>query len=215
MLVYRRGPIPGAELFVGLKRGREPGRSFEQKIRDGHGGGLFFTGFAVGAGRRDVSCRAVVFHALGAGLRDFRDPTKIRITTYRVFDWNRVGLDGKPGANCTWKKSLASIDFEDFEPRLIQSIYSRNETIAVRYLVDDPLFRVDACRVKRGGRFHLRSDGLQIIGPFARGNWRFSMKRPKFELDAGQFAHAFRPGLGRVSLQANKQGGVSLHVQNR
>jgi len=33
----------------------------------------------------------------------------------RVFDWNRVGFDGKP-AICTGRQSLASIDFNDFEP---------------------------------------------------------------------------------------------------
>ena len=36
-------------------------------------------------------------------------------TTYRVFDWNRVGLDGKP-RELHVAQSLASIDFNDFEP---------------------------------------------------------------------------------------------------
>ncbi|MBV9671746.1 MAG: class I mannose-6-phosphate isomerase [Verrucomicrobia bacterium] len=38
-------------------------------------------------------------------------------TTYRVFDWNRVGLDGKP-RQLHVRESLASIDFEDHEPKL-------------------------------------------------------------------------------------------------
>ena len=38
-------------------------------------------------------------------------------TTYRVYDWARVGLDGKP-RTLHIKESLASIDFEDFEPPL-------------------------------------------------------------------------------------------------
>jgi len=36
-------------------------------------------------------------------------------TTYRVYDWGRVGLDGKP-RDLHIEKSLQCIDFEDFEP---------------------------------------------------------------------------------------------------
>jgi mannose-6-phosphate isomerase len=38
-------------------------------------------------------------------------------TTYRVFDWNRVGPDGNPRPLHV-KESLASIDFNDHEPML-------------------------------------------------------------------------------------------------
>ena len=38
-------------------------------------------------------------------------------TTYRVFDWNRPGTDGKPRA-LHIAESLASIDFDDVEPAL-------------------------------------------------------------------------------------------------
>ena len=38
-------------------------------------------------------------------------------TTYRVFDWNRVGLDGKP-RELHIAESLASIDFADYGPTL-------------------------------------------------------------------------------------------------
>jgi len=46
--------------------------------------------------------------------------------------------------------------------------------LKVRYLVDDPLFRVDACLVKRGERFHLCSDALQIVG-LLRAAWKLVM----------------------------------------
>lgn len=39
-------------------------------------------------------------------------------TTYRVFDWNRLGLDGKPRAMHV-EQSLKSIDFDDFSPSLL------------------------------------------------------------------------------------------------
>jgi len=40
-------------------------------------------------------------------------------TTYRVFDWNRVGLDGKPRALHV-QESMQSIDFADFKPQVQQ-----------------------------------------------------------------------------------------------
>ncbi len=36
-------------------------------------------------------------------------------TTYRVFDWNRVGLDGSP-RKLHIEESMVSTDFADFEP---------------------------------------------------------------------------------------------------
>ena len=53
-------------------------------------------------------------HAIGAGLVIF-EIQQNSDTTYRVFDWNRVGLDGRP-RELHVAESLASIDFRDFEP---------------------------------------------------------------------------------------------------
>ena len=197
----------GAELFVGLKRGVTR-KDFEQKTRDGTVEECFH--------RVPVQASDVMFlpsgrvHALGAGCVIF-EIQQNSDTTYRVHDWNRVGLDGKP-RELHIEKSLASIDFEDFEPRLIHSRYSLNANISVRFLVDDSLFRVDACKVKRGGRFHLRSDGLQIIG-LLRGRLEIKHGETVLKLAAGQFG-MLPASLGRVSLQAETQVEF-LHVQNR
>ena len=40
-------------------------------------------------------------------------------TTYRVFDWNRKGTDGKPRALHV-EQSLRCIDFDDCEPALTE-----------------------------------------------------------------------------------------------
>jgi mannose-6-phosphate isomerase len=55
-------------------------------------------------------------HAIGAGnliveLQQNSD------TTYRVFDWNRVGLDGKP-RELHVEQSMISTDFDDYAPAL-------------------------------------------------------------------------------------------------
>ena len=171
---------------MGLKRGVTRAE-FERKIKDGTVADCFH--------RVTVEKGDVMFlpsgrvHALGAGIVLF-EIQQNSDTTYRVFDWNRVGLDGKP-RELHVAQSLASINFNDFEPRLIKSLYSRNETIKVRYLVDDPLFRVDACQVKRGGRFHLRSDGVQILG-LLRGQLTIGNAGEELLVNAGQFVR-YRP----------------------
>ena len=83
---------PAAELYVGLKRGVTRAE-FERKIRDGSVAECFH--------RLPVKTGDAMFlpsgrvHAIGAGLVIF-EIQQNSDTTYRVFDWNRVGLDGKP-----------------------------------------------------------------------------------------------------------------------
>lgn len=55
-------------------------------------------------------------HAIGAG-NIIVEVQQNSDTTYRVFDWNRVGLDGKM-RQLHIDESLKSIDFTDFEPAL-------------------------------------------------------------------------------------------------
>ena len=196
---------PDAALYVGLKQGVTRAQ-FEQKIADGT--------VAQCLPRLPVKTGDAMFlpsgrlHAIGAGNVLF-EIQQNSDTTYRVFDWNRTGLDGQPRALHV-APSLASIDFEDIEPRLIHSIYSRNPTLAVRYLVNDPLFRVDACQAKRGARFHLRSESLQILG----------VVRGRLELKYGEMILPLKPGdfcllpacLDRVTVTTETQTEF-LHVQ--
>ena len=104
---------PGARLYVGLKNGvtRE---DFEKSITTGSvadcvhaitpkpGDSIF-----IASGR---------LHAIGAGFL-IHEIQQNSDTTYRVFDWNRLGLDGKP-RELHVAESLASIDFNDFEPEM-------------------------------------------------------------------------------------------------
>lgn len=53
-------------------------------------------------------------HAIGAG-NVIVEVQQNSDTTYRVFDWNRYGLDGRP-RELHVDESLASIDFDDVEP---------------------------------------------------------------------------------------------------
>ena len=55
-------------------------------------------------------------HALGRGLLIY-EIQQNSDTTYRVFDWNRVGLDGKP-RQLHVAESMQCIDFADVQPGL-------------------------------------------------------------------------------------------------
>lgn len=80
-------------------------------------------------------------HAIGAGNVIF-EVQQNSDTTYRVFDWNRPGLDGKPRALHVIE-SLASIDFSDTEPRLAQP---RGETVVACEFFRVERWRIDGAR---------------------------------------------------------------------
>jgi mannose-6-phosphate isomerase len=173
---------PDAGLFVGLKQGVTRA-DFERAIQDGT--------VAECVHRVPVKAGDAMFlpsgrlHAIGAGLVIF-EIQQNSDTTYRVFDWNRVGLDGKP-RELHVSQSLASIDFNDFEPPPITSRYSRNLSFKLRYIVEHPLFTVNGCQVKRGGRFYIRGSSPQIIG-LLRGRLVLSYQGQDLRLAPGQFA---------------------------
>lgn len=202
---YITDATPQAKLFAGLKNGvtRE---EFEQRIANG----------TVAEALHHVPVKAgdVMFlpsgrlHAIGAGNVLF-EIQQNSDTTYRVFDWNRLGLDGKL-RELHIPQSLASINFDDVEPGLVASKYSRNEVFAVRYIIDDPLFRVDACQVKRGKRFYLSSESMQILGVIC-GQLAVSHRDHQLMLKPGDFC-LLPACLGRVALTA-EQKTEFLHIQ--
>jgi len=155
---YIAEAAPGAELYVGLKRGvtRE---EFERKIQTGTVAECFHR-IRVRPGDAILLPSGRV-HAIGAGLVIF-EIQQNSDTTYRVFDWNRAGLDGKP-RELHLAQSLASIDFNDFEPSLIQRDFAVAGPARVRPLVRDPLFSVEVQQADAGAGVPLRPNRLQII----------------------------------------------------
>ena len=105
---------PGAKLYVGLKQGvtrggfrkchcqTAPWRIACTPLLRKPGESIF-----IASGR---------LHAIGAGFL-IHEIQQNSDTTYRVFDWNRLGLDGKP-RELHVAESMASIDFNDFEPAM-------------------------------------------------------------------------------------------------
>ena len=125
---YIADAAPGARIYAGLRRGADRA-SFEKAIAEGtvaeqvhaitvkSGDAIF-----IPSGR---------LHAIGAGLLIF-EIQQNSDTTYRVFDWNRVGLDGQP-RELHVKESLASIDFSDIEPGV--DVVEGNTVASCRYFV--------------------------------------------------------------------------------
>jgi mannose-6-phosphate isomerase len=173
---------PGAELFVGLKRGVTRAE-FERKISDGSVAECFH--------RVPVRTGDAMFlpsgrvHAIGAGLVIF-EIQQNSDTTYRVFDWNRVGLDGKP-RELHVPQSLASIDFNDFEPALAQDKFTGDVLIQRRSLVNDPLFKVETWKLKAGADAPLKPGKLQIV-TVMKGEVEIQGGGVNTRLPAGEFA---------------------------
>lgn len=102
---------PGASIYAGLRRGVTRA-GFEEAMERGEvehtlhqapvrsGDSIF-----IPSGR---------VHAIGEGCL-IVEVQQNSDTTYRVFDWNRTGLDGAPRA-LHIPESMSSIDFDDFEP---------------------------------------------------------------------------------------------------
>ncbi len=178
---YIADAAPGAELFVGLKRGVTR-TEFERKIHDGT--------VAECVHRVAVSPGDAMFlpsgrvHAVGAGLVIF-EIQQNSDTTYRVFDWNRAGLDGKP-RELHVAQSLASINFGDFEPDLISSKFAGSGVVKVRPLVRDPLFAVEACQTAAGSEVPGKTGTMQIIAVLS-GRLQIRDNQTGVTLSAGQF----------------------------
>ncbi len=141
---------PGAKLYVGLKEGTTR-ESFEASLQDGSvesqvhaiqpsaGDSIF-----IASGR---------LHAIGAGFLIY-EIQQNSDTTYRVFDWNRMGLDGTP-RDLYIDESMASIDFNDFEPGM--------DTPDGNTIASCEYFIVDQLDLQAGENVQNKNDRFSII----------------------------------------------------
>jgi mannose-6-phosphate isomerase len=192
---------PGAELFVGLKKGvsraeferQLAAQSVERcfhRITVREGDAMFLPSGRV--------------HALGAGMVIF-EIQQNSDTTYRVFDWNRLDRAGK-GRELHVAQSLASIDFADFEPALLPREVRAAEPGTVRPLVRDDLFTVNLRRWGGGDQLNLPPGQMRIFG-VVEGTLHIEAAGETVEIGAGQFCLVPAQCEGVV---ARAQGGVSF-----
>jgi mannose-6-phosphate isomerase len=178
---YITDATPEAELYVGLKRGiTKP--EFARRVQDGTVADCFH--------RVHVQAGDAMFlpsgrvHAIGAGNVIF-EIQQNSDTTYRVFDWNRVESNGRP-RDLHIAESLASINFDDFEPDLITASYSANGHKR-RELVADRLFEIDEHHLDVGCSIETKHNKLGVLGVIS-GVLRVEDRDQPFALSAGGFA---------------------------
>jgi len=179
---YVARALPGAELFAGLKRG-VTSAEFERRTGDGTVAECFH--------RIPVQEGDAMFlpsgrvHALGGGLLIF-EIQQNSDTTYRVFDWNRLDAQGQP-RDLHVPQSLASIDFQDFEPSLVPRDPKKDKEGGIRPLVDHPLFKVEQVSLPSAGEFELPAKTCSVIAVLA-GSVEVEWGQEKLNLMPGQFA---------------------------
>lgn len=135
---------PGARILVGLKAGATR-EEFEEGLENQTLESLVHP-IPVRPGD-SILVESGRIHAIDAG-NFILEIQQNSDTTYRVYDWGRVGLDGNP-RELHVEQSLQSIDFQDFEPDILRTSDSLNT------LADCPEFRIR--------KFELReSEGLLL-----------------------------------------------------
>lgn len=108
---YIADAAPGAKLYIGLNDG-VTAEQFEAAIANGTVDQVVHA-VEPKAGQ-SIFIPSGRLHAIGAGLLIY-EIQQNSDTTYRVFDWNRVGLDGNP-RDLHVSESMQCIDFSDYEP---------------------------------------------------------------------------------------------------
>lgn len=121
---------PGASIYAGLKRGVTRDL-FEKLLREGRVEDTLHV-VPVESGQ-SIFIPSGRLHAIGEG-NVIVEVQQNSDTTYRVFDWNRTGLDGQP-RKLHIEESLVSTDFADFEPDVSR--------VDEGVLAECPYFRVE------------------------------------------------------------------------
>ena len=159
---------PEAKLYIGFKKGVSRDQ-FAKSLEDGSledkvhavqpeiGESIF-----IPSGR---------LHAIGAGFLIY-EIQQNSDTTYRVFDWNRVGLDGTP-RDLHVEESMKSIDFDDFEPTM-----------------DEP----QGDNLAQCEYFHVDQKDLKKGASFSNGRERFAVITVVSGLIISSEGSQFRPG---------------------
>ncbi len=89
---------------------------------------------------------AGTLHAIGAGIQLF-ETQQASDLTYRIFDWNRVGADGKP-RELHVAKAADVLDYRATFPGAVRQLAYAADGLERRLLVADPRFLVERVTVR-------------------------------------------------------------------
>jgi len=146
---YIAKATPEAALYVGLKKSTTRA-AFESVLTESGGAGLapLIHRMSVQDGE-SILLESGRIHAIDAGnlILEIQQNSD---TTYRVYDWDRVGLDDRP-RDLHIQESLASIDFDDFEPAITPASHAPGQRV---------LAQCDSFRIKH--RVLAKGESLEI-----------------------------------------------------
>lgn len=179
----------GAGIYAGLKQGTRRS-DFESALATGKVADLLHripsrpnSFMAIPSGR---------LHAIDAGNLIF-EIQQNSDTTYRVFDWNRLGMDGQP-RQLHLEQSLRCIDFDDFEPAL-----SEGDT---ETLVAGSWFRVDRWFLNqpRQANAERKFSIFQVVNGFVSFGGRDFRRGDLFLVPAGRHMGSVTPHHGAATV---------------
>ncbi len=135
---YVMAAEPGAELVVGWVRDTSRAE-YERRVADGTLAEILRK-VPVKAGDT-VYVPAGLVHAIGPGVTVF-ETQQASDLTYRMFDWNRVGLDGKP-RELSVQKAADVLEYAAGGPATLAQVAYRYENLERTALIADPRFTVE------------------------------------------------------------------------
>ena len=144
---YVAASEPDAGLLVGLKKGATR-EEFEERLQNNTLEECVHR-MTVSPGE-SMFVRSGRIHAIDGGnlILEIQQNSD---TTYRVYDWGRVGLDGKP-REMHIEQSMRSIQFNDFEPETLKPTDAKEQS-----LVESEIFNLIKYHVKKGETFSFTS----------------------------------------------------------
>ena len=193
-----------ADLFVGLRSGMTRAE-FAKQVEAGAVASCFH--------RIEVKVGDSMFlpsgrvHAIGAGNVIF-EIQENSDTTYRVHDWDRVGLDGKP-RELHLEESMESIAFDDYEPSLAPATMNvLADGVEGRTLADCREFKVAHLHLAENREFKVGNrDTATVVGVIS-GTLTIEGGGVARSLTRGQFS--LLPASVDGSLRSSTGGGACL-----
>lgn len=150
---------PGAKLVYGLKEGISK-ECFKKAIEKDQ---IEETLNEIEVRKGDVFfIPAGTIHAIGEGII-IAEIQQNSDTTYRVYDWGRVGLDGKP-RELHIKKALDAISFSNVKSKLtVEGLVMDRHGYISTYFVCCPYFTMELLEIESKYADYLDGKGFQIL----------------------------------------------------
>lgn len=171
---------PGAELILGWARDTSR-QEYERRVADGtlgeilrrvpvHPGDAFYL-------------PAGTLHAIGAGIRLF-ETQQASDLTYRIFDWNRVGPDGKP-RELHVQKAGDVLDFRATFPGAVRPLSYAEDGLERTLLIASARFVVERVTVTRNDAYVV-TDGRPLTMTAMDAHLRVDMEDASTVLEPWQ-----------------------------